>query len=65
MNHGEKKRRIMPRSHLLYGERTAAVSAPNRENRAVAAENLRRPQGRPTAHHQFLQAVGVAVELQR
>ena len=55
----------MPRSHLLYGERTAAVSAPNRENRAVAAENLRRPQGRPTAHHQFLQAVGVAVELQR
>ena len=53
----------MPKSHLLYGRRTAAVYTRNREKRAAAAENLRLPQGRRTAHPYFLQAVGVAVEL--
>ena len=53
----------MPRSHLLYGWRIAAVRARNREMRAAVAENLRRPQGRPTADPYFLLAVGVAVEL--
>ena len=54
--------RVMPQSHLLYGGRTASVGTQNREKPAAAVENLRRPQGLPTAHPDFLQAVGVAVE---
>ena len=53
----------MLQSHLLYGERTAAVHPQIRENRAAAAENLRWPQGPRTAKPYILQAVGVAVEL--
>ena len=48
---------LMPQSHLLYAEDTAAVGPRNREIPAAAAED------HPTAYPYLLQVVGVAVGL--
>ena len=49
---------LRPRSHLLYGEDTAAVRPLNGQKRAAAAEKLRWPQGGPTSYGYILEAVG-------
>ena len=49
---------VRPRSHLLYGEDTAAVRPLNWQKRVAAAEKLRWPQGGPTPFGYILQAVG-------
>ena len=49
---------LRPRSHLLYGEDTAAVRPLNWQKHAAAAEKLRWPQGGPTPFGYILQAVG-------
>ena len=49
---------LRPKSHLLYGEDTAAVHPLNLQKRAEAAVFLRWPQGGPTSYGYILQAVG-------
>ena len=49
---------LRPKSHLLYGEDTAAVCPLNSQKRAAAAEKLRWPQGGPMPFGYLLQAVG-------
>ena len=49
---------LRPKSHLLYGEDTAAVHPLNWQKRAAAAEKLRWSQGGPTPFGYILQAVG-------
>ena len=49
---------LRPKSHLLYGEDTAAVRPLNLQKRAAATVFLRWPQGGPTLYGYILQAVG-------